>query len=79
MKDWIKEHGAGMGCLLVFLVLVLIIAFAALEAWVVMLLWNNVLCAIFANIPTITFWLAWGLMILCNILFKGFSVSSKKE
>ncbi len=77
MKNWIEDHGAGLGCLLILLILVLAVAFAALEAWVVMLLWNNVLCAIFTSVPTITFWLAWGLMILCNILFKGISVSYK--
>ena len=52
-------------------ILVLVVGFAAFEAWIVMLLWNYVLCAIFTSIPTITFWLAWGILILFNILFKS--------
>ena len=46
----------------------------AIEALVVMVLWNYVLCAIFTSIPTISFWLAWGVLFILNIIsscFKG--------
>ena len=59
-------------------VLIFVVGFAALEAWIVMLLWNHVLCAIFTSVPTITFWLAWGILILCNILFKGVATVKSK-
>ncbi len=36
----------------------------------VMWLWNWLLPALF-NVPTITFWQAVGLLILCHLLFKG--------
>lgn len=40
----------------------------AVSALVVMVLWNYVLCAIFASIPTISFWLAWGVLVVLNII-----------
>ncbi len=38
---------------------------------VVMLLWNWLMPDIF-GLKHLTYWQAWGLMILCHILFKGF-------
>ena len=43
---------------------------AFLFGWVVMLLWNWLMPAIF-GLPTIGFWKAWGLVILAHILFKA--------
>lgn len=53
-------------------VLTLTIAFGmcALRAAIVMWLWNGILVALF-GLPTLTFWVAWGIMILCGMLFKG--------
>lgn len=75
-KDW--------GCLGITLAIILIVALAiglaAFEAWVVMLLWNAVLVAIFPSVPTISFWVAWGMLILCNLLFKGVhTVTTKRD
>ncbi len=42
---------------------------AFLFGWVVMLLWNWLMPSIF-GLPAITFWKAWGLVILAHILFK---------
>jgi len=39
--------------------------------WVVMLLWNWLMPDIFGLKP-LTYWQAWGLLILSHILFKGF-------
>jgi hypothetical protein len=39
--------------------------------WVVMLLWNWLMPDLFALKP-VTYWQAWGLLVLCHILFKGF-------
>lgn len=41
-----------------------------LQAWGVMVLWNWVGVTLF-NVPTLTFWLALGLILLCHLLFKG--------
>jgi len=44
---------------------------ALLLGFVVMWLWNWLMPAIF-GLPTITFWQAWGLVVLAHILFKSF-------
>jgi hypothetical protein len=46
------------------------IAFLALFGWIVMLLWNSLMPALF-GLKTITYWQAWGLVILGRILFGG--------
>lgn len=50
---------------------------ALLVAWPLMLLWNWLLPAIF-GVKVITFWQAFGLVFLTNILFKSHFVNSKK-
>lgn len=71
MKEKLSELGC-LGVALIFiLALILILAVGAFEAWILMLLWNAVLVTIFPSIPTISFWVAWGVLILCNLLFKG--------
>lgn len=53
----------------IVLAIVLIAAiFGTIETVVFMLLWNYVLCALFPAIPILTFWKAWGLLILINIV-----------
>ena len=47
------------------------------EAWLVMLLWNWIAVALF-GLPTIGFWMAFGLMFLCSLLFKS-KVVKKSE
>jgi len=44
--------------------------FVALGGWVVQLLWNGLLPALFGW-RTVTFWQALGLLVLCRILFGG--------
>lgn len=46
------------------------IAFMALLAYVVMLLWNNVLVEVL-RVSAITFWQALGILVLSKILFGG--------
>jgi len=43
----------------------------ALFGWIVMLLWNWLMPDIF-GLKQLNYWQAWGLLILCTILFKGF-------
>ena len=51
------------------------IGLAFLFGWVVMLLWNWLMPDIF-GLKRVTYWQAWGLLILCTILFKGFGSGS---
>jgi hypothetical protein len=70
----------GCGAWLLCLVLVLAIVFGCLcfEAWLVMLLWNAVVPLLWATAPTLGFWAAMGLMLLCNILF-GTTIKIKSD
>ncbi len=45
-----------------------------LFGWVVMSLWNWLMPEIF-GLGTVTYWQAWGLLVLSSILFKGFGGS----
>ena len=62
---------------LLLLGLVLSCLLGAVEALVVMVLWNYVLCAIFTSVPTISFWLAWGILIILNVIGSFFKSSRK--
>lgn len=80
----IFDNGILLGIVIIVLTVALVlgIAFgvACLEGWVVMLLWNAVVPLIWANAPTLTFWAAMGLTLLCNILFGSVvRVSSGKK
>lgn len=70
------------GCLrsvgLIILVLALVFGGLCLEGWLVMLLWNAVLPLIWANAPTLTFWVAVGLVFLVDLLFGGCVKVSRK-
>lgn len=54
----------------------IVFGFLCLRAWILMLLWNWVAVSLF-NAPALNLWLALGLSLLCNIIFK--SSSSDKE
>jgi hypothetical protein len=49
-----------------------------LEGWLVMLLWNAVMPLIWANAPTLTFWVSVGIVLLIDLLF-GRVVKVKKS
>ena len=72
MSRWNKEDIGCFGWLLVVVfALALIFGVACFEAWILMLLWNWIIPILFPTLPTIGFWLAFGIMMLCNILFGG--------
>lgn len=62
--------------LIVAVIMILIIG--ALLAFFVMLLWNWLMPIIF-GLKAITFFQAWGLFILCNLLFKAKWKTKKNE
>ena len=51
---------------------VLFLAAAAVLGWVVMMLWNAVVPAVFVGGRVIDYWHALGLLVLSRILFGGF-------
>jgi hypothetical protein len=64
-EDW----GCCAWVLAIVLILALVFGLLCLEAWIVMLLWNAVIPLLWATAPTLSFWVAMGLMLLCNLLF----------
>lgn len=81
---WNAAGGGALALLAVVLVLAialgLVFGVMAFEAWILMLLWNAVITALWAGAPSLTFWLAFGLILICNILFKSSkSISSGKN
>ena len=55
----------------------LVIFFGLLFSWPVMMLWNGCLVDAINGVNEITWMQAWGIMILCGLLFK--SSLSKKD
>jgi hypothetical protein len=49
-----------------------------LKAWFVMLLWNWIAVGLFGA-PVLTFWVAFGLRLLCSLLFKSNVTVNKKS
>lgn len=76
-----ENYSFGVALLMCILALVIGagLAFGILcfEAWILMLLWNAVIPSLWVGAPSLTFWLAFGLLLICNILFK--TVSRNKE
>jgi hypothetical protein len=71
-----KDEGGALGCFLVCLVVVLTVGIFFFDAWLVMLLWNATIATLFAAVPSIGYWMACGILILCNLLFKSRASSS---
>ena len=67
------------GCLSAFVKVILILIFAflldLLFAWPFMLLWNWLMPMLF-GFKVLSFWQAFGLMILASMLFKGSTVNT---
>ena len=59
-----------------FIELITLLAISFLVVAVLMWLWNGLAVALF-SLPVITYWQAWGIYILSNILFKS-STREKK-
>lgn len=85
MKDWLNDafdHSFAFGCLVAIfaIILVLGIAFGVLcfEGWILMLLWNAILVPLF-SFGALEFWWAVGIILICNILFKGTTTVTKNK
>ena len=69
--SWWEERRLGMKVFLGFLMGIGFIGLIFLCGWVVMLLWNWLMPEIF-GLKQVTYWQAWGLLVLSSILFKSF-------
>ena len=76
LMDTYENYGCGWFIFALVLTLGLLFGAMCLEAWIIMLLWNAVMPCIWATAPTLSFWVSFGLMWLCHLLFIG--VSSNK-
>ena len=63
------EHWA-LGILVLVIWLVLAFAIDCLLALFVMLLWNAIIPVLFVGVGNLWYWGAFGLVLLCNLLFK---------
>jgi hypothetical protein len=70
MPGWWEERTLGQKIVMGVGFGILGLGFLALCGWVVMLLWNWLMPVIF-GLKTLTYWQAWGLLLLTSILFKG--------
>ena len=73
MKQFFKdmfEESFIAGIIVSILCLGLVFGALCFEGWIVMLLWNAIIINLIP-IGALTFWKAVGLLVLCNILFKG--------
>lgn len=74
------SFGVALLACIVVLVIAASLAFGILcfEAWILTLLWNAVVLSLWVGAPPLTFWLAFGLLLICNILFKSVSRSRRE-
>jgi hypothetical protein len=68
---WWEERSLPQKILMGIGFAILGVGFLFLCGWVVMLLWNWLMPDIF-GLKRLSYWQAWGLLILCHILFKNF-------
>ena len=66
-----------LGCGGIILVILLTIALIMLLMWLTMLLWNELIPALF-NGPTLTYWQTFGLWTLCCTFFKAINLDDVK-
>jgi len=52
---------------------------AAFYAFIVEYLWNECLTKAVDGVHAVSFWQAWGLIILSNLLFNGLNFDGKKK
>ena len=55
-------------------ILLFCIGIGALEAFLIMLLWNEVACLLIPSLPTLTFWVTCGILVLINLLLSAFKI-----
>ncbi|MBU0954154.1 MAG: TMEM208 family protein [Spirochaetes bacterium] len=69
-REWWEERSLVQKILIVAAAVIGFTALAFAFGWLVMLLWNWLMPELF-GLKKIGYWQAWGLFLLCSILFKG--------
>lgn len=72
MEEFMKPIGVIVSIVLIAMFLGLLLAFP------VMWLWNWLIPSMF-GLKIINVWEAWGIIVLCNLLFKSTSTNSKSK
>lgn len=70
IKNYNSNKNYEYGCLVFLVTLVILLLFGFIYSAIIMWIWNAVIVALF-GLPFISYWQAFGLYILCNILFKN--------
>ena len=70
IKNYTNNKNYEYGCLIFLVTLGVLLLFGFLYSALIMWIWNAVIVALF-GLPFISYWQAFGLYILCNILFKN--------
>jgi hypothetical protein len=78
MEQWWEERTIPQKVLIVLGFAVLGIGLVFLFGWILMLLWNWLMPEIF-GLTRLTYWQAWGVLILSWILFKGIKIGSDES
>jgi hypothetical protein len=77
-----EEYSVGAAILAIIGIVICAIAWCfgvmCLKVWIVMLLWNWIAVSLF-GVPTLSFWMAFGLYLLCSLLFKSNVTVNKKS
>lgn len=83
MKNFLNSIYEDYGCAAYVLICILVLALAfglfCLNAWLVMLLWNAVVCAIWVAAPAITFWQSFGLILMVRLAFGNFKLGGSSK
>lgn len=74
-----EDYGCAVYVLACIFALALAFGLFCLNAWLVMLLWNAVVCAIWVALPTITFWQSFGLVLIVRLILGGFKLSGSSS
>lgn len=74
-----EDYGCFAYVLACIFALALAFGMGCLCAWLVMLLWNAVICGLWVVAPALTFWKAFGLMLLVRLLLGGFKVNASSD
>ena len=78
--DWYdKDYGVVIAILCIILGLAISFGFACLWGWVFMAVWNNLLPLLWAEAPTISFWLATGIIFILRLILKPVTNNSNKN
>ena len=72
MKDFGEMFLLILGA--IFVAVLISFLYGAILMW----LWNAVIVIVFAA-PVLTYWQAYGICIICSLLFKSTNTSTKKE